>query len=250
MLRNILAAMARYFPPKFVADRVLPWFLFGVGVFTACWGLWEYGNDLSIKRVHTVLEMHKNFRTIYPENEAYLRGKSRGSPNNETRQHIFRVRCDFYLEKIRENKLKIISDVPKGALKSCNDMAVMDRYGDLLSSNQRKELREQLKAKLNAQIGVDSRKIRGLSLFFRSLIVCVESRNCDGQTAVALFSYEMASFVNGACLFDSKLTSAQSAELENIAKFLVRFKVHKAIYWNNDAKREKLFICEKFRKLE
>ena len=243
-MRRVIAGIARWFPPKFVADRLLPWGSIAIALGGVYWGISEYRNDIAIARVGTTLELHKRYLdTDLLENKIQL-SRIQTDP-------IIRARCEFIETHIQSGDIEKIhyGELTCGSVdkETQRKLQPYDIVGDL-----REKLRDYIKREVgkNSLSGDDIKSLAQLSIFFKSIIVCTEQDNCDDETVVALFAREMVEFVNMTCPYEKKLNSGGKTDNLTIAKFLVAHDVHKNIYWSLDDHREKLFLCKEYRELE
>ena len=242
MLRRPIARLAKAFPPKFVSDRLLPWASLILAVSGAVWVILEYSNDLAIARVTTTLDLHKRYtEKLLKEKEAFALANS---------QVVLRARCEFIQKSAKGGKLK-----PPEKRLNCENidqetLETMDLYN--LEGELRRQSRDYIFSRM-AERPLSKKEAQGLaqlSIFFRSIVICVEQDNCDTETSVALFAREMVEFVNMTCAFDAQADRGGKTVNGEIAKFLVDYEVHKNIYWSLDPNREKLFACSELRALE
>ena len=242
MLRRLIACLASALPPKFVSDRLLPWASLVLAVIGALWVFHEYSNDLAIARVMTTIDLHKRYteKLFVIKEEVTL----------ASIPLLLHSRCKFIENSVKSGKLK-----PRGKSINCNNidretLQELDRY--ILEGELRKQLREYVFSRV-AERTLSKKEAQGLahlSIFFRSIVICVEHDNCDAETSIALFAREMVEFVNMTCPFDAKVERGGKTVTKELAKFLVDHEVHKNIYWSLDPNREKLFACDQLRALE
>ena len=207
------------------------------------WAILEYGNNLAIARVKTTLDLHKQ----YTDKKMFA---AKDRLTESVGPLILSVRCEFIVRAVADKKL----EMPKRPI-NCNkvDGEVIET---LRSYDLKGELRTELRLYVLSKLGQTplsrdiSEGLAQLSIFFRSIIVCVDKNNCDAETSVALFAREMVEFVNSTCAFDDQTSQGGKTVNAEIAAFLLDMGVHKNIYWSLDPSREKLFLCEALRALE
>lgn len=245
MFRKLLVFLSRHFPPKAIAERVLPWLSVALAVFGAAWGLAKYGTDLDLKKVGLAIKFHERYTKEF--------FKAKHGLEQSNAPFVLRYRCDFLLDEIEKGSLQQqhTGDVN---CKNLTDQSIEALNVYQLVGEQRAKLREHIFGSLGQRpLGAnDIKSLAELSIFFNSIIICVDHGNCDEDAVVALFSREMTEFVNMACAFfeRSKRKTSQTSDDVKIAEFLIRNEVNKNIYWSLDPGREKLFACDYLRELE
>src|SRR6266508_445550 len=243
MFRRAITRLAAAFPPKSVSERLLPWGTLLTAALGAAWAIHVYSNNVAIARVTATIEFHKRYTDkLFSEKNkvADVLGRS-----------LLRARCEFIRSALAEGTLQSrdqytlnCENIDEKTLKSLQQY---DLQGNLRVQARRYIFSYVGRHPLSA---TDASYLEQLSICFRSIIVCVEHRNCDSQTTIALFAREMVEFVNMTCPFDDQNSSSGKTINDEIARFLVHWGVHKNIYWSLDPGREKLFACDKLRALE
>lgn len=243
MFRKIVAGISGNFPPKFVSDRLMPWASLVLVALGAFWAIHEYRNDLAIARVAATIELNKSYAVKLTSLKAEFA--------QAVAPTVLRARCQFIADSVDAGK---ISATPDDQLNCVSIDETTLRF--IQSVELKGDLRQRGRNYIFAQVGKEklstkqANNLAQLSLFLRSVIICVEHGNCEAATAVALFAREMVEFVNMTCPFDQQLAQGGQTVGEEIANFLIGQNVHKNIYWSLDANREKLFACDSLRKLE
>jgi hypothetical protein len=242
-LRRYIAQFATAFPPKAVSDRLLPYVTLLLAVAGGVSALIQYSNGLAIARVTATMELHKQFlsETFRPAVKEF------NEFNTRANQIAPKARCEFIRDAIAKGEVSASSGTSLNCDKFDNaTLTALDKVS--LTDAQRDRLRE-FALWRRREVNPPWPSIDQLELFYRSLIVCVERNNCSGDTAAALFAREMVTFVNATCDYDSPVAVGHTTN-DEIARFLVRSRVNKNIYWNRDANRKKLFACDRQRTLE
>ena len=243
MPRPLITRLAAAFPPKSVSDRLLPYVTLVLAVAAGTSALVQYGNNLAIARVSASLDLHKQFLS-----ETFQKAKKEFAAFDENVGAVAATaRCEFIRNEVAKGALP----APAGVTLDCENLTDSMRIAlqsiDIVGE-QRTRLRDYVLSKVRDRLsGTDG--LAQLEIFFRSVIICVGRSNCDGETAAALFARDMVTFVNATCVFDPPIGQDDTTN-DEIARFLVRWRVNKNIYWNRDPGREKLFACDRQRALE
>jgi hypothetical protein len=204
MFRRLMTGLATYFPTKAASDRLLPYVTLLAAALGAVIALIQYGNNLAIARVTATMELHKQYLS-----ETFAKAREEfDSLEQKLAASIVRTRCNFIKAAGEKGELP----AARGVTPDCNNLTDADRAKlstIKLEGNQRQALRQLIfsapnVAKLNEEIDATTR-LGQLELFFRSIVVCVQQHNCNGETAVALFAHDMTSFVNATCSADPPL---------------------------------------------
>ncbi|MEP3277035.1 MAG: hypothetical protein ABJN26_06145 [Stappiaceae bacterium] len=212
------------------------------------WAIFEYRNDLEIQRIKTALELHKYYAKEYSGKLDHLLTREQEITN---RSLTLRLRCDYYSEEVAAGRLLETSlKLPNCAHISHDHLNILQSFNSQVTTKQREILRERIVSALSRIQSIDGRWVGGISLFFRSVIICVDRGNCDAETTIGLFAKDMTAFLNSVCPFHDRLSSENRIESEFIALFLLKYKVSKNIYWTKDNGRESLFLCTYLRDLE
>lgn len=190
------------------------------------------------------MEMYKQF-----QGDTFVAAKDEFSlVNNRIGEAVVTLRCQLIATWAARKMLQL----PAGPALDCQPVsseasAIMAQVK--LSGDLRRDLRLLAlhKSKQILETAAERKSIIQLELFYRSVIVCVQQRNCSGEATAALFARNMVEFVNTTCPLDA--TSNRTTN-DEIAAFLIQWGVHKNIYWNTDPDRQKLFACERQRALE
>lgn len=244
MFRRVTGALSARFPPKFVADRILPWLTVTLAAIGGFWAIYEYRNDVGTARIKTVLDLHQRYT-------ADLKEELDGDVSLESRKvdAILELRCNFYKEKIMSGQLQPGSHLPECSAISSSDAVILQEYTPQMTPPLRTELRNRMNEILATEFAFNYEWTDALSRFFRSVIVCVERHNCDRDTSIALFAKEMTSFLNSVCPHERRLSLGGRNETIFIANFLIESGVYDNMYWSSDNNRENLFSCDYLRDL-
>jgi hypothetical protein len=243
MFRRLITRIAAAFPTKAASDRLLPYATLLLATLAAASALIQYGNNTAIARVTATMELHKQFLS-----DTFRQAlKDFNSFNLRIGDVATQARCEFIKEALAKKSLQ----GPPGLVLDCqaiNDGTRADLDSIDVVGDQRARLRDFALSKVRA-LSLSTDGIAQLDIFYRSVIICVERNNCSGDTASALFARDMVAFVNATCAFDPTAGPDRTTN-DEIAHFLVRWKVNKNIYWNRDSGREKLFACSRQRAFE
>lgn len=243
--RNVIGRISRHLPPAFVSDRFLPWLSVLLAVAGGFWTITEYRNDLAIERVKTTLAMHSVWLDKQ-KGESFIKTR----PDLPTMQRaLVRSTCHSIEPVLR----KRTEPEPDLAALDCDaptpDWAKVVMMHQM-TPKQRKPVRKEMLA-LKAKLTVPNEEaLERASQFLRSVLVCVEAKNCDASTTVALFARSMTIFVNDVCVFIEADPRNSKADTIALAKFLVAHKVNRNIYWSTDTGRTNLFACDYLRKFD
>jgi len=246
IFRRLIAGLSQKFPPKYIADRLLPWATVVMAMFGFFWAIAEYRNDIAIKRVNTTLSLHKTFIKDLSNLET-IKNKERSSV--DLSDLIIKRRCVFIKKRVfskNESKEKRDSfDCNNLTGVQVNALNAVD-----LNSEHRAELRKMLNVARIETFELDDGNVNQYLLFFQSVEACVRAANCDAATSIALFAKPITAFLNDICIFIEAGQNIGSEETARLGQFLIENDVHKNIFWSSDRGQENLFACDYLRKLQ
>lgn len=237
-MRAIVIPMARWFPPRRIADRILPWITLLLATFGVGWTLFQYSSGVNVQRAETTLSIHRQFLETFP---AGAQGFTL-IPDEDVAVLIFEIRCAHYAEAVDRG---VMPDIP--ALPDCNtitlsDQALLDELGASSPSSVRDAVRKDTQ-----EIRVhDAPAARRMMTFLRSLQVCVQSNQCAEDITTELFAGDIVAFLDASCNLANT-----DPEFERQGRMLGQFArgllPDGVIPWNTDPNRKDLLMCEHLR---
>lgn len=230
VFRRFVSVLAKGFPPKFAADRILPWTALILVTVGAGWTIYVYRNDVSIGRVQAVFDLYDVYR------REFGRTKLLRSKPQELEAAIARIRCEVVssttdeCETLTGSPARRLLEIP-------------------LTCQQRTTVRKKMNSWRAKNEDLDTRLAYQYQSFFDAVRVCTQAGNCDVDTSLALFAKDITTYLNDVCVFVHDRKSPGRRETEKLAKFLLDHGVDKDISWSEDEGRQSLFVCDYLTKL-
>lgn len=249
--RSMIAATARRFPPKHLADRLLPWTALLAAVIGAWAALYQYSNDLAIERYKTTLDMHKQFRASNGDWYETLLVDAKGVkvPFDQLVIGILTIRCKVYEQSIASHEMVVGTlSLPKCDHLKTQHHVALDKFNTFVPPAVKKVIRDQMNTFMARDFQIKRTRFFDMSRYMRALIICIDHKTCDDETAIALFGAEMIGFVNNACQFSNALGPEAIEDLRFIANYLIAADIPKQLNWST--RRGNLFVCSFLRDLE
>lgn len=239
--REFAGGLAFVLPPAHVTERLTPWFTIVAAVTAATFALAQYSNDLDIRRVSATLELHRQYRVDHATDLYDLIGGEKGEDQQVS--IILETRCKYYKSLVEGGELDTKGSVlPDCSKVTVTDLPVLDGMGHALNECQREELRARLNQILSSTTEISRINFGQIVGFFRSVRLCVDQNTCDAGTALALFEYDVVSFLNASCAHLEN-DPARKAEAVLLAGFVRKLGTPAQPYWSNDPNQTDPFSC-------
>lgn len=233
-MRGIVTDLARRLPRKAVAERLLVWVGALVSLAGFLWGVLEYHIDNDIDRTNTTMAFHKLYLDKVRGIDLYPDAKVSEA---EALALVQAERCR-HLRGTFDLSITDCDNLTSANIKAMNALE--------LDSAQRTDLRKALNAFRAGLRKPDRDRLDAAMAFFRSIVICVDNRTCNAETAIALFAADMTAFVNEICIHAE--TNAKVIRYTGyLADYLTGNAVQNDIYWGTDRGREDLFACDYLR---
>ncbi len=251
-MRNFVLSLARQLPPKFVSDRLLPWVTLAFAMIAGGFGLYQYKANNDAQRVVQTLELYHAYVGELTDKKSL--NDLLNTYNDKLGPIIDVTRCQFYLDLIAKGDLQIEDQLDCG---KTGYIEILNRSP--LNNVQRKTLRQKiggagLDAFENGMIfdGASKGYVFKIMSYFTEVVVCVNQGACDEAATIDFFADDMVSFLNGFCsIFEQEAKTWNSESLDQrIVHFLIRNDQDAKIDLSRDPDREKLFRCERHRRIE
>lgn len=232
MFQKLIAGCANLFSSGAGVTLVLPWMKLLLAAVVAGLAIYQYSNDVNIKRVQTTLELGQAYRTETENARLLIPTKK----SFDMRKESARVKCEVLDMPMDCTSLK----------REEIDTVIQAPFADT-------EARRAVRLRVN-KIKAENFRLDGstdlkLYTFFNAVRVCTLAGNCDTDTALAIFAKGMTAYLNAVCVFAEATDGTGRRETEILAQFLLEKKVHENIFWSEDKARESLFQCDYLRKL-
>lgn len=247
-LRRAAHQVALLLPPKSIADRVFPWVTLAASAFGVVVALWQYSNDVDVRRFAATLDLHREY---LGKNDPHIDLFALAAENAG-----MRARCAILLDDLKNGE-DIGVDSAQGV--SCDfanasgaTEATLAFLKNALAPASRREavalavteamqtfpISPELKAKIFLQAD-----------YLLGVTVCVEAGNCDEKTSKALFLREIIEFVNMTCPLSERLGVGGGLPLRQLAVFVNDISDHEDAYWRDQSRTQNFFACDELNDL-
>ena len=212
-MRKPLPALARRFPSKAVADRIIPWVQLAALILGGLWALLTYGESVADQKVQASVKLVDNY---YADQG--------GKPSLQARY-----------DQLWENQLN--------AVKAAFDGKQPNPKDDGERAAVRKKLVDAQQA--FAAVPKHYEEFSRIYAYLSSVVVCVNQGRCDAAIIKSSIGVDLFRFLNGACGYFDEVAARWNDKTtgQDLYDYVVKQKLEKLSSPNAASP----FACDKFR---